>query len=305
MVEKEIAGVSIFLEKHGAFYHPARLQVAVGEQALSLVVNVATSSHGQRALQNELKALEHLNEHRPFDWFPKVYASACDDLPMFLGDWFDGFHEFHLTRPSGREDTVIVVWDGAVEPCLLSGNQTAALYRSMAMIMTACYDPISTCQIFPWHHASGDFVVRVDGDGVAVKLVTVRDYVPIAEATAKPEDESELLEALSVFFIHLTLRMRLDRIDGVADVVWAPDHCLAPMIEGFFQGLDLAALINGFPDAFSDAFRHYFNQYQPADLSTTVRRIAQTAFDRQTEEYVIIDANLSQHTERIINMMAI
>ena len=234
VVEKDLGRLAIFLEKHGAFYHPARLQVTVKDQTLSFVVNVAASNHGRLALSREVKALQHLTVQRPFGWFPQVYSFASDRLPMFLGDWFDGFHEFHLTRRPGREDPAIIVWDGASAPCLLSETQTADLYRNMAMILTACYDPISACQIFPWHHAAGDFVVRVEGDGVSVRLITVRDYVPMSGCTAAPDDERSLLDALMIFFIHLSLRMRLDRLDGVSEVAWASDRCLAPMARRLF-----------------------------------------------------------------------
>ena len=63
---------------------------------------------------------------------------------MFLGDWFDGFHEFHLTRRSDSGGPVIRVWDGADCPCLLSKKQAADVYRTASMILTACYDPITT-----------------------------------------------------------------------------------------------------------------------------------------------------------------
>lgn len=302
--ENDLQDVFIFLEKHGAFYHPARLRVVINDQTLSLVVNVAASSRGKRALQHELKALEHLNEQRPFGWFPNVYASVCDDLPMFLGDWFVGFHEFHLTRRPGSDEAVIMVWNKAAAPYLLSDHQAAALYRNMAMILTACYDPISARQIFPWHHAAGDFVVRMNNDGLAVKLITVRNYIPLAGSAVEPEDERSLLDALVVFLIHLSMRMRLDRLDGVAEVVWAPDLCLEPMIEGFFQGLDLTARINGLPEALLDTMRLYFNQYDATDLTILARRIAQTVYDRRTEEHAIIHANLSSHVEGIIHILA-
>ena len=83
---------------------------------------------------------------------------------MFLGDWFDGFHEFHLTQQADSDELAMVVWDGATARCLLSEKQAMDLYRKTAMILTACYDPITLCQIFPWHHAAGDFVVRVERD---------------------------------------------------------------------------------------------------------------------------------------------
>jgi hypothetical protein len=299
VTERDIESLSIFLEKHGAFYHPARLQVVVGNKPLSLVVNVAASNPGRQTLHSEVKALESLGDHRPFDWFPRVYSSTTDNLPMFLADWFDGFHEFHLTRQPDNDDLAIVVWDGATEPNLLSQKQAADLYRNAAMILTACYDPISSHQIFPWHHAAGDFVVRVKRERVSVKMITARDYMPIAESTPEADNEGAMLDALVVFFIHLTVRMRVDRLDGVAEVVWAPDRCLAPTIDGFFQGLDVTARMSGLPEAFPEAVGYYLNRYDAADLLTTARRITATVFDGRVEERRIIERNLNQHIRSI------
>jgi hypothetical protein len=299
VVEKDLGRLAIFLVKHGAFYHPARLQVAVKDQRLSFVVNVAASNHGHRTLSREVKALNRLNDQRPFGWFPTVYSFTSDELPMFLGDWFDGFHEFHLTRRPGSDNPAIVVWDGAAVPCLLSETQTAGLYRNAAMILTASYDPISACQIFPWHHAAGDFVVRVKEEGVSVRLITVRDYVPMPGCAAEPDDERSILDALVVFFIHLSLRIRLDRLDGVGEMVWASDRCLAPMVDGFFMGLDLTARMSGFPETFPDTFRHFYNHHDENALLTMAHRITETVFDRRTEERRLIDCHLARHVHEI------
>ncbi len=303
VVEKDLGRLAIFLEKHGAFYHPARLQVAVKDQMLSFVINVAASNHGRKAFSREVKALDHLNVQRPFGWFPQVYSFASDRLPMFLGDWFDGFHEFHLTRRPDCKDPAIIVWDEASPPCLLSETQAADLYRNMAMILTACYDPISACQIFPWHHAAGDFVVRVDADGVSVRLITVRDYVPMSGCIAAPDDERSLLDALMIFFIHLSVRMRLDRLDGVSEVAWASDRCLAPMVDGFFQGLDLTARMSGFPESFPDTFRQFFNHHDGKNLLVMARRITETVFDQRTEERRLIDRHLAHHVNEISRVL--
>ncbi len=304
VVEKDLGCLNIFLEKHGAFYHPARLQVAVKDQTLSFVVNVAASNHGRQALYHEVKALERLTDQRPFGWFPKVYGSTIVDLPMFLGDWFDGFHEFHLTRGPDNDELVIVVWDGATARCLLSEQQAAVLYRNAAMILAACYDPITTCQIFPWHHAAGDFVVRVEGERVTIRLITVRDYVPMSGSASESDNERVLLDALVVFFIHLSVRMRLDRLDGASEVVWSPDSCLVPMIDGFFQGLDLTARMSGLPEAFPEAFRHYINQHDADDLLDMARRITATVFDQRTEERLAIDRHLARHIHGIHRILS-
>ncbi|WP_372682719.1 hypothetical protein [Desulfosarcina sp.] len=304
VVEQDLGDLNIFLEKHGAFYHPARLQVAVKDWTVSFVVNVAVSSHGRKAFAREVKALEHLNAQRPFGWFPRVYSFTPDELPMFLGDWFEGFHEFHLTRRSDNDKAAIVVWDGAAPPCLLSETQAAGLYRNTAMILTACYDPITSSQIFPWHHAAGDFVVRVAGEGVAVRLITVRDYVSIPDSTDEPDDERSILEALVVFFIHLSLRIRLDRLDGVGEMAWASDRCLAPMVDGFFMGLDLTARMNGFPETVPDTFRHFFNHHDDDALRNMARRVTETFFDRRTEEHRLIARHLARHMQSLRRLLS-
>ena len=73
VTETDLEHLSIFLEKHGAFYHPARLQLAMKNQTISFVVNVAASNRGRHALPHEATALDVLQEQRPFGWFPRVY----------------------------------------------------------------------------------------------------------------------------------------------------------------------------------------------------------------------------------------
>ncbi len=304
VTEKDLGHLSIFLEKHGAFYHPARLQVEVKAQTLSFVINVAASNHGRRALAREVLALGRLNEERPFGWFPQVYDFVPGETPMLLGDWFDDFHEFHLTRQSNSNKLATVVWDGASARSLLTRKQEAGIYRNAAMILTACYDPITSCQIFPWHHAAGDFVVRVEGEGVTVRLITVRDYVPMAGTAVEFNNERAILDALMVFFTHLSVRMRLDRLDGVNEVAWASDGCLAPMVEGFFQGLDLTARICGFAEALPKAFRQYFNHHDKKKLSALAHRIAETVFDQHTEERRVVNQNLVGHIDGITRLLA-
>jgi len=305
VVEADLEHLSIFLEKHGAFYHPARLQLAVRDQTLSFVVNVAASDQGRHALAREVKALAHLNEQRPFGWFPRVYGLVSDGLPMYLGDWFDGFHEFHLTRRSENDELAIAVWDGAADRCLLSAKQAGDVYRNAAMILAACYNPVTSDQIFPWHHAAGDFVVRVEGEGAAVKLITVRDYIPMIRTPAEPDSEREILDALVVFFIHLSVRMRLDRRDGVKEVVWAPDGCLEFMMDGFFQGLDLTTRMCGFPETFPESFRCYINNHDAATLLSTAHRVTETVFDRHSEERHVIVKHLTPHMHMIRRILQV
>ncbi|GAB6904364.1 conserved hypothetical protein [Desulfosarcina cetonica] len=310
-VDGEALGdISIFLEKHGAFYHPARLCVSVSGQTLSFVVNVAVSAQGQKALPREVQALGWLNEQRPFGWVPEVYAAGTIRLTdgrclsMFLGSWFEGYHEFHLTQSAAVDASMTtVIWDGASEPNRLSDHQAGQLYQNAAMILTACYDPVTSRHIFPWHHAAGDFVVRPDGDRVSVRLITVRDTVPLVDLSEETLSEVAMLEALVLFFLHLSLRMRLDRLDGVGKVVWAPDACMAPMVAGFFQGLDLTAQMSGFPETFPSFFRGYFNNFSTSDLLRTSRQLTETTYFSASEERQVIDRHLDAHVTLLRRLM--
>jgi hypothetical protein len=107
----------------------------------------------------------------------------------------------------------------------------------VARILTAYYNWNTFRQIYPWHHAAGDFVLREEGGKVDVRLVTIRDYRPVVDFSTRKR--AGKLLALILFFLHLTVQMRLDRLDGIGDVIWAEDHCLEGAVAGFFQGLAL------------------------------------------------------------------
>ena len=86
----------------------------------------------------------------------------------------------NFTDPAGwLPGDALIVWDGAATPTLLRESTNGILLRQAAMILTACYDPVTTEQIFPWHHAAGDFVIRCDKDTLSVRLITARGLVPV------------------------------------------------------------------------------------------------------------------------------
>lgn len=305
LLAADLEHLSIVLEKHGAFYHPARLLVTAAGETVALVVNVATSEEGRRTLPQEINALQRLHHQRPFGWFPEVYGSnAMADPPLFLGDWFDGFHEFHLTRPAGGNELAIRVWDEASPGSLLSENQSMDLYRKAAMILAACYDPLTARQIFPWHHAAGDFVVKVQAAGVSVRLVTVRDYAPMTGLAPAPDSLRKILDTLVLFFIHLSIRMRLDRLEGVGEILWAPGACLKPMVDGFFEGLGLTARLSGLPETFPGIFQRYCNRHSQAVVLTLAHHITEAVFDRKTEERRVVLNHLDRHIHRLCRLLS-
>jgi len=97
--------------------------------------------------------------------------------------------------------------------CFLSPGESGLIYHQASSILTCFYDVETFEEIFPWHHAAGDFVARRANGEMDLKLVAARQY---AARVGFPEDSpQDRIMALVMFLTNLTVRMRLDRIDGV------------------------------------------------------------------------------------------
>ncbi|MCP4369725.1 MAG: hypothetical protein GY797_16670, partial [Deltaproteobacteria bacterium] len=180
----DIKRVNIFQEKHGEFYHPARIETIVGEKKFWFVLNVAVSETGRNCMKREYELLQILSSKFKNSYIPDVYGEdeICLNnnlnVGMFLGQWFENYHEFHLSNEHADSGKKILVWDPACGGFFLSRSQTRKLYRQAAMILTLYYDIETFNQIFPWHHAAGDFVIRIKDNEIDLKLITVRKYAP-------------------------------------------------------------------------------------------------------------------------------
>ncbi len=130
----------IFLVKHGEHYHPARVEADGAGGAGEWVVNVAVSDAARELLRREHAILSAL-AGRPRPFLPEGYGwgevecRAGVRMGMLLGEWFDGYHEFHLTQPTDGPPGM-VVWDSAGGNRQLSAVQRAAVYRQVAYIPT-------------------------------------------------------------------------------------------------------------------------------------------------------------------------
>ena len=285
---QDIREIYICLEKHGEFYHPARIDVLARDQKVSFVLNVAVSETGIETIKNEYYYLTKLNDEFSSCFLPEVYgfgevASRGDrKIRMFLGHWFEGYNEFHISRDPSDKRKKILVWDDIRSRFYLSLEQSADLYRQAAKILTYYYNVESFEQIFSWHHGSGDFVVNIDNGDLDVKLVSARGYAPL----------------LLIFFLNLTVRMRLDRYDGVGDIVWADGTAVQGTVAGFFDGLALKPSVASMPDSLDRCFRYYLSVCTEEDLYELSNAAVKT-FHRRAPEVRVIKQNLKAHVEEL------
>jgi hypothetical protein len=237
-----IQNVSIFLEKHGEYYHPSKVEVVSDKQQWEFVLNVAISEAGLNCAKKEFELLKKLRHEMPWDFIPAVYeqgevsfAIGKTNFLIFIGEWLSGFNEFHIHSLDHDGNCRIEVWDQAKNNYFLSEKQAYELYRQTALIQTCYHDMETFRQIHPWHHAAGDFVLRIDDGCLRVKLITVRGHHPIVHNDEK--DLGSMLEALLIFLMDLSIKNRIDRFKGVGDLVWANDIYVMATIDGFFKGL--------------------------------------------------------------------
>ena len=242
---EEVDCLEIKTEKHGASYNVARVDISIAGRKIPFAVNVAASPETREQLEKEFRLLKILTSRYSYKILPNVYfkgaglyrerGKPAKWLHMFVAEWLGGYHEFHLHRDQSDGSKRMLLWDLDGRSRYLSKQQCEALYRQGAKILTLYYNWNNLKQIYPWHHAAGDFVLREKEDGIDLRLITVRDYVAKVDFTTGKK--AGKLLALILFFLHQTIRMRIDRLDGEGDAVWAEDYCLEGVVPGFFEGL--------------------------------------------------------------------
>jgi hypothetical protein len=350
----ELNEIIVRTEKHGALYHPASIECMLKNSRIKFGLNVAVSDTGKDSLRREFAVLKTLHSRFNFPYIPIPYhLDELHAMVFLLEEWFEGYHEFHITKIVDSQQQV-KLWEYGRGDRFLTPEQSFEIYRQIAMILTLYYDIDNYRMIFPWHHAAGDFVVRIEdiinspspvpspqgrgnktgglrigwgdnpslllplckgrmggvtvpsplegegkGEGymrnkIDVRLTTVRGYEPFMGS-----DTNEMINpvlALFYFLLHLTIQMRLDKLDGVGDIAWVDDSCVDATIRGFFEGLKKK---KGLKDCCGsvESFLMLLKSFTKEDLVTTIVAIAEQF--EQTKDYRVIQKQLKDHADRL------
>jgi len=299
--------IRIFLVKHGEYYHPCRVEMQFSGQPLNCVLNGAVSQPGLSFIHKECRLMDHLNTSFPYAFIPgvfdagEVFINEIRPIRLFIGEWFDGYYEFHLSRNPQKDTTGIIVWDESGPPFFLNEIQTVQLFEEAAHILTAYYNPLSLEQISSWHHAAGDFVVKITGNRPVVKLITVRNYGPLVDEPDK--DLGTVLDCLLIFLLNLSIRIRLDRLDGVGDAAWAGKPALKGCVQGFFKGLDRQTHAGIIPAELVDGFKTYLSSFTSKDLINWATTVVD-GYHPDTFGLVLIHRNLDHHIEYLRHLIS-
>jgi hypothetical protein len=292
--KNEIAEIVVRAEKHGTLYHPASLELVLREGSLKFGLNVAFSETGRNWLKKEFSVIQKINTKCKLPYLPEVYFFHEEEPASFLlEDWFDGYHEFHISENEGGRQ-VMRLWEFGMGYRNLSAEQSFEIYRQASKILTLYYDPGDFSQIHPWHHAAGDFIASVEDGGIDVRLTTAREYDPYMVFQEKKTMNPVI--ALFYFLLNLIVRMRLDRLDGVGNIVWAEDFCLEASTRGFLEGLRLKGELKKYFTSETDFF-DVVKSFRPEDLKAAYGPLVDLYGG--TGDHPVITANLEKHVEAL------
>jgi hypothetical protein len=265
-------------------------------RVFTFVVNAALSFSGKSCIKREFDLLNRLSLTSFGAYLPRVYGYGEVVLPegcevkLFLGQWFDDYHEFHISVDPMDRQHKMRVWNAYATPGFVTPDQTQEMYRQIAMILTNCYDVESFEQVFPWHHAAGDFIVSSSDDSLRIRLITVRQYGALLETPDK--DENTILEAMLFFLVNLSIRTRLDRLDGVGEVVWAGLSAVEGTIRGFMDGLAVKVPRRDLQ------FREFFASVSLLELREICEAVADS-YHPLAPELPVVRERLAEHADEV------
>jgi len=299
---RHIDRIDIVAEKHGSDYHPAGVRVHSGCSTVRFAVNVALTDRGATRLDGEFRTLSHLRSKYDSDYVPRVHfigeAPVGNGDPgrttarLFLADWLDGFHEFHLSDSVVSGAGNAVLWDLNDGFSVLSAEEMGEIHRQAAFILTFFYDTRSFEEIFPWHHAAGDFVVSRTSEGIRVKLIAARQYA--SRILLNDDDSPDEQTALLLFLANLTVRMRLDRIDGTGGLAWAADPCVEATVRGFLEAMKGKVDAGACDRGFYDELLARLAALSPGEAAGLLAAVADS-YDEDAPDVPVVVEHLADH----------
>lgn len=301
----DIIFIEISIEKHGAFYHPARVSVQLeGEGILCFVLNTAVSEPGLSVLDNEVAALERLAVDVPDVVLPRVFSAGRIALgefeaAFFISQWFEGFLEFHIAGATGNR--YLELWESDGRVLAVHGPNYFEIYEHASEILTRLYNLETFEQVFPWHHAAGDFVAKPSNGGFQLRLITVRNYdsmIGIAGDSGELDME-DINRAQLLFFINLSLRMRIDRIGGTNEFCMVDPGVVPHIVAGFFRGLGLKRFGAMAGDDLCRSFLDYTEAFDGEEF-LDILGMTVGSYNPDAPEIPLIKRELAVHAELLM-----
>lgn len=306
LTPERVAAVEIRCEKVGTLYHVSSLTVRCEGGPLKVCVTTAINDEAIHCLEREASYLVFLTDTYHLTCLPKVFyrgevvrhtSKGDATLSHSVQEWFEDYHEWHLSLDDSERQQM-TVWDMEKGYRTFSLEEGSEIHQQAAKILTLCYDFRTGRQINPWSHAAGDFVAKVGEGSFSVRLTTVRGYEPLP--LFREERSFDPLIHMSYFFLNLTVRMRLDRLDGIGSVLWAESSILHPVVSGFFEALSSREVQDRYPAGDRQRIRESLKSF----TEDKIRSFLLSLLDHFSgEEKGVVEKHLEEHARDLVHTM--
>lgn len=302
---EDISEIVIRSEKHGAFYHIASIELVGSAKPGRFAVTTALSEYAKTSLAEEFNLMQQLAVVQP-DLLPRLFCletvtwrtdSGPAEFVMMLGEWLEGYHEWHLSEVPGSDEEQVQLWDYQQGYRFLTAAESYEILRQAACILTCYYDQATFCEIYPWHHGAGDFVVKADAGSISVKLITVRQFEPLVHFEG--EEAADRLVAAIHFLLNLSLRIRLDRLDGVGRPAWFEAFAVNAAVAGFFAGLAATEAEGRLQIGTADEFLEIMRSFDAREIYDMYESLLAVYADEDEDDFRLIREKLPAHAEEL------
>lgn len=306
---RDIDKVIIRYEKYGTLYQIVSAEVISGSQKAKFAVSVALTTTAQENITLEYNLISYMNTKTGLTYLPRVFCinsldvekdDRVETVVLTLAEWFEGYHEWHFSKNDIGKFT-IVLWDTARGNRFVSDQEAYTIIAEASKILTFYYN-VSGCErIVPWHHGAGDFIVNTDSGKVDVKLVTVRGYEPFA-----PPEVSQAIDpsrGILFFIIELTVKMRLDKMEGMGETTWADSTYVSAAVKGFFQAMKIKERAHEFDAIDVDDFMTTLRALSQDDIASLIDAYLEHNQAPGTSDYQVIKAHLKEHAQDLVSAL--
>jgi len=306
----DLEKITIRYEKYGTLYQIASVEIIVGADKVKFGASMALTSEAKAQMALEYEIIEKLNQmlNQDINYIPDMYLKSVirverkeitDTVVISLFEWFEDYHEWHVKKDDGGEH--IVIWDLQSGYRLATDKQVYDIIKHASKILTLYYNVQTYDQIFPWHNGAGDFVAKFEEDKADVRLITVRGYGPLVLS-----DEREFidpLKALVLFFLSITVKMRIDRDDGMGKHVWADSITPLPVIDGLLEGLRVQESKGMCPPDSRNMVRHVLKGMELDEINTMLNSQLSIYSHIDPVDSQIIAEHLEQHAKEVFQAL--
>lgn len=288
-------------EKHGTLYHVASVEITGHGARKKFAVSTAFSETKQELLLREHETMKYLRQRFSYRYLPELYmvsetlcsnARGSERVVMSVSEWLEGYHEWHLTADQEGKQAVLV-WDMEKGNRTASAEEGRSIFREASKILTLYYDPATYRQITPWHHAAGDFVVKSAENKVEVRLTTARNYLPLISFPKKAE--CHRVTALVAFLLNTAVQMRLDKLGGVGEPIWAQEEFLSPCVEGFFNALQTMKAEGRLDRMDGPDVPSLLKRFSPEELHRLYAPLMEVYREENPSDFPVIEKNMDRH----------